>query len=125
MELEIVETVLTEILQEIKTSNQLTTGLIEQGKKLEEKVDGFNQKLAQLKVIAPPVDTKPMEKELVNFHVEVCRIVAKQPKTVIRQVRILLFPETNAGQYYKIIFGRLIPWGLAFVVAWYLFSLGS
>src|SRR6185437_7882360 len=43
-----------------------------------------------------------------------------QPKPA-RQIRFLLFPETNQGQYYKIVFGRLIPWGLAFTVATYIF----
>lgn len=46
-----------------------------------------------------------------------------QPKP-IRQIRFLLFPETNQGQYYKIVFGRLIPWGLAFLVATYIFITG-
>jgi hypothetical protein len=46
------------------------------------------------------------------------------PKISQRQFRILLFPETNQGQYYKIVFGRLIPWGLAFMVATYIFITG-
>lgn len=46
------------------------------------------------------------------------------PKASHRQVRLLLFPETNQGQYYKIVFGRLIPWGLAFITATYIFITG-
>jgi hypothetical protein len=45
----------------------------------------------------------------------------KHPVPVNKQWRVLLFPETNQGQYYKIVFGRLIPWGLAFVILTYLF----
>jgi len=45
-------------------------------------------------------------------------------KAVTRQFRFLLFPETNQGQYYKIVFGRLIPWGLCFMVATYFFITG-
>lgn len=48
----------------------------------------------------------------------------KQPKSAKRQIRFLLFPETNQGQYYKIVFGRLIPWGLAFIIATYIFITG-
>jgi hypothetical protein len=48
--------------------------------------------------------------------------LTKQP---IKQYRFLLFPETNQGQYYKIIFGRLIPWGILLVVISFLFSLGQ
>lgn len=48
----------------------------------------------------------------------------KESKPDNRQIRFLLFPETNQSQYYKIVFGRLIPWGLAFVVATYIFITG-
>src|SRR5437879_2320256 len=49
----------------------------------------------------------------------------KAPKSAIKQLRIILFPETNQGQYYKIVFGRLIPWGLCLVAITYLYSLGG
>jgi hypothetical protein len=49
----------------------------------------------------------------------------KVPTSATKQLRVLLFPETNQGQYYKIVFGRLIPWGLCFVVITYLYSLGG
>ncbi len=48
----------------------------------------------------------------------------KQPLTVNKQWRVLLFPETNQGQYYKIVFGRLIPWAFGFMVLTYLFVCG-
>ena len=51
--------------------------------------------------------------------------LSKVPTSVTRQIRILLFPETNQGQYYKIVFGRLIPWGICLVVITYLYSLGG
>lgn len=49
----------------------------------------------------------------------------KSPKSAVKQLRIILFPETNQGQYYKIVFGRLIPWGLCLVAITYLYSLGG
>ena len=49
----------------------------------------------------------------------------KVPTFITKQIRILLFPETNQGQYYKIVFGRLIPWGICLVVITYLYSLGD
>ena len=51
--------------------------------------------------------------------------IEKVPKSATKKLRIILFPETNQGQYYKIVFGRLIPWGLCFVRITYLYSLGS
>ena len=49
----------------------------------------------------------------------------KVPTSATKQFRILLFPEINQGQYYKIVFGRLIPWGICLVVITYLYSLGG
>ncbi len=49
----------------------------------------------------------------------------KAPTSATKQLRILLFPETNQGQYYKIVFGRLIPWGICLMVITYLYSLGG
>jgi hypothetical protein len=51
--------------------------------------------------------------------------LSKGSTSTIKQLRILLFPETNQGQYYKIVFGRLIPWGICLVVITYLYSLGG
>ncbi|MDP9077635.1 MAG: hypothetical protein M3O71_09460 [Bacteroidota bacterium] len=51
--------------------------------------------------------------------------LSKVPTFITKQIRILLFPETNQGQYYKIVFGRLIPWGICLVVITYLYSLGG
>jgi hypothetical protein len=51
--------------------------------------------------------------------------MSKVPTSATKQLRILFFPETNQGQYYKIVFGRLIPWGLCLVVITYLYSLGD
>lgn len=51
--------------------------------------------------------------------------LSRVPMSATKQLRILLFPETNQGQYYKIVFGRLIPWGICLVVITYLYSLGG
>jgi hypothetical protein len=45
----------------------------------------------------------------------------KQRPTVSKNVRLLLFPENNPGQYYKIVFGRLIPWLSSLVILTYIF----
>ncbi len=49
----------------------------------------------------------------------------KEPKPIVKSYRFLLFPETNSGTYYKIVFGRLIPWGMVFVAIAFLFSLSQ
>lgn len=53
------------------------------------------------------------------------KLLEKQTTQVKRQYRFLLFPDTNQGRYYKIVFGRLIPWTFVFIVATYLFVLAK
>lgn len=75
-------------------------------------IDSFEHKYANIVVNAPKPD-------LSGVH----EAIAKKPSP--KQVRFLLFPETNQGQYYKIVFGRLIPWSFALVLVIYLFSFGD
>ncbi|HEY4198447.1 MAG TPA: hypothetical protein VGM63_23065 [Mucilaginibacter sp.] len=82
-----------------------TASLIEIDKKLSE-LKSFNVKT-----------------ELVNMLSGIADKLDNQSKPV-NNIRLLLFPETNQGQYYKIVFGRLIPWGLGFMVATYIFITG-
>jgi len=125
MENEILETVLKEMLEEQKKANDLTD---EQNKKLgqlTQTVEKFEQRLDQVNVIAPPADTGPIQtilkKELQTMNL----ILENQPKSVIRQARLVLFPETNPDRYYKIVFGRLIPWVISISVVFFLIPLGK
>jgi len=124
MESTIMETVLKEVLEEQKLTNELHQ---EQTGKMEElikKVEAYDQKLEQVKVIAPPVDTVPIQKIMDSGLQKITQVVAGQPKNVIRQVRLLLFPETNSDRYYRLIFGRLIPWAGLFLTIIFLIPVG-
>jgi hypothetical protein len=123
MQQEILETVLTEVLEDMKIAHQAIRELTEQVKGTKEQVEGFDQKVKEMMIYVPPIDTKPFEKIVAQCFQNVCTTVENQPKNVIHQRRLLLFPETNAGQYYKIIFGRLIPWGLLFAGMCFVFSI--
>ncbi|WP_374166095.1 hypothetical protein [Arcticibacter sp. MXS-1] len=81
-----------------------------------ERLDQIYKELAELKQENP--------KAVLNQLVEQLKKLKSEPPAV-KQHRFLLFPETNQGQYYKIVFGRLLPWGLLFVAATYCFSLGQ
>jgi len=124
MDLQVLKDALNENLKEQQTTNKQIEDLTREVKDSGQKVDGFGQKLEDQKIIAPPADTGPIQGILTDFLGRITRIVMDQPKTVVRQWRFLLFPETNAGQYYKIVFGRLIPWGFAFIATAFIFSLG-
>ena len=124
MEIEVLKNALNENLKEQQITNKQIEELAREVKDSSQKVDGFGQKLENQKIVAPAADTGPMQAILTDFLGRITRIVANQPKTVVHQRRFLLFPETNAGQYYKIVFGRLIPWGFAFIATAFVFTLG-
>lgn len=81
-----------------------------------ERLDQIYKELSELKQGNPKTE--------LNQRVEQLRKLKSEPPAV-KQYRFLLFPETNQGQYYKIVFGRLLPWGLLFVATTYCFSLGQ
>ncbi|MEB3088262.1 hypothetical protein VJJ19_07475, partial [Parvimonas sp. D4] len=90
MDKDIMETVLTEMLEEQKQSNLLnrenTQALVEQDKRL-----GAIEKKLDNKSLAPvPTDTKQVEDLIAEGIKKITEIVAEQPRQVIHQKRVLL-----------------------------------
>jgi hypothetical protein len=88
-------------------------------------ITGFEQKFANLKNETPKPDLSEVNSTLNNGLTEINQTLQKKPVPVTKQVRFLLFPETNAERYYKITFGRILPWLAVVLMATYLFSLGQ
>ncbi len=83
----------------------------------------FNQKLTEIKVSAPALDTLPLTRIVTEGINSIQKIVAAQPKEVLHEKRILFFPEWNQKEYYKIIFGRILFWILWLIIATYCYFL--
>jgi hypothetical protein len=125
MEVSILEPVLTEVLEDQKALNQSVKDLASKVSGLVDKVSGFEESQRKLKIIAPAADTSKMEQTADKYFFEYCRLLEAQPKKIVRQFRLVLFPESNTDRYYKIVFGRLIPWTYGLVAAMLLISLGK
>lgn len=123
MEKEILETVLIELLEESKKINLLVVNQNKEIQELKSTVNDFDRKLAEIKVSAPDVDTRPLTKIVTEGITSIQKIAAAQPKEVLHEKRILFFPEWNQKEYYKIIFGRILFWILWILVATYCFFL--
>lgn len=125
MEPKVLDTVMNELLDEQKRTNALLEQESAQQKEIAKKVEGFDDNLGTVKLIVPAIDTRPIV-SLVEKHFEkMTEILEAQPKTVVYHRRYLLFPEDNTGYYYKIIFGRLIPWAIIIVILAFLLNLGN
>ncbi|MEP7232108.1 MAG: hypothetical protein ABI691_17735 [Ginsengibacter sp.] len=124
MEPEIIETVLKEILEEIKIIHQENAEKEKFTGELKEKIQSLEKALyAQAK--PPEINLLPVQLQLDSGIKNIEKIVQEQPKNITRKIQILLFPERGAREYYRIIFGRLFFWLLMFLFATYMFSLGK
>jgi hypothetical protein len=124
METEILQTVLTEVLEELKELKQQVTKLMAVVADLTNKVDDFELKLSNIKVSAPPTNLEPITSTLKEGIFRLQGIIGGQPKSITRNIRVLLFPEHDR-EYYRIVFGRLLFWMMIFLMSTYLFSVGK
>jgi len=101
MDSEIIESVLKEILEEQKAGVQVSKELDSSIKALAGKIESCQQKLEQHKVIAPPAYTRVVQEIVASGILQIQQIIATQPKSIIRNFRLLLFPEMDAEDYYR------------------------
>ena len=117
MENEIIETVLTEILEEQKQANLLS--------------QKNAQFLADQVLILKQVEEKSalQNEELKNLFITKTEALYSQleshAKPVKREFRILLFPEHGTTEYYKVVFGRIQFWLVILCIAKYAYLLGD
>jgi hypothetical protein len=123
MEDEIIETVLKEILDEIKIIHEQNVDRKKYEEDFKNKVQSIEKKLLSLETKSSGMNLMQMQLESNANKLE--RIINKQPKNIIHKKQILLFPEYGVREYYKLVFGRLIFWMMMFLLAFYLFSLGK
>lgn len=82
---------------------------------LKKKIEDFEKKLDNLKVTSPPINTTPVREIISQGTHEIKKIIAEQPKNVVQEKRVLLFPEHNAREYYSV----LLRWLLYIIIATY------
>lgn len=100
---EVLKAVLAEILEEQKMLN-INNGLITKAvEDFSEKLSDFENKLSGLQV------STGSDLQVINRNLQRLKIIIEaQPKQVIHEKRILLFPETYKQEFYKIVFGKVV-----------------
>ena len=100
---EVLKAVLSEILEEQKMLN-INNGLITKAvEDFSEKLSDFENKLSNTK------DNTGTDLQIINRNLQRLKIIIEaQPKQVIHEKRILLFPETYKQEFYKIVFGSVV-----------------
>lgn len=123
MESEIIETVLKEILDEIKMIHQENAGKEKYAEDLNNKIQSAEGKLQSIKQRLVVISESQLQLESATQRME--KIIKELPRNVIHKKQILLFPEYGPREYYRIVFGRIIFWIMMFLLAFFLFSLGK
>lgn len=118
------EIVLKEILDEQQKMNNINRDNVAAINQLATTVTNLNERLENLKIISPPVSTKPYEEIIKKGIADMQLAVGNQPKSVTRKFQILLFPDQDAKLFYKMVFGRWFLWLMAmlFVMNFYKWS---
>jgi predicted nucleic acid-binding Zn-ribbon protein len=85
METEIMQTVLNEVLEELKELKQQVAKLMAVMADLNNKVDDFEIKLSNIKVSAPPTNLEPITSTVKEGIFRLRGVIEEQPKSIIRQ----------------------------------------
>ena len=100
---EVLKAVLAEILEEQKMLN-INNGLITKAvEDFFEKLSDFENKFSNTK------ETTGADLQLINTNLQRLKIIIEaQPKQIVLEKRILLFPESYKQEFYKIVLGRVV-----------------
>lgn len=109
------ELVLEEFTEEQKAMKNIVNGQTNTIDTFKKKIEDFEKKLDNLKVTSPPLNTTPFREIVSQGNIEIKKIIAEQPKNVIQEKRLLLFPEHNAREYYSVV----LRWLLYIIIATY------
>ena len=71
------------------------------------------------------MDIQPFEQIMSEGINNIRAMIYKRPEKTSREFRILLFPEHNTKEYYRVVFGRIIFWLVILVISKYAYLLGS
>ena len=108
---QILQSVLTEIL-EAQKGNDINTGLLTKAvENLSDKLTDIEKKASNLKIIIPPPNTQSIESILKLSTEKIENIVAAQPKSVTHEKRMIFFPiETHKFDFYKKNLNVILKW---------------
>ena len=121
-----IETALAAVLEELEQLRKREEEQTKLLKEVMEKMEGIDEAGKETRqALLKPLNTAPLEVAIAKGMTRLQQTVEAQPKAVINERRILLFPEYNAGEYYKTVIARLSFAVIAVIIATFLFLLSE
>lgn len=124
MEKEIIETVLTDISEDLRHSNKLNNENSKVVSEMKARLEAFEKKLDKTSLALGNGGIGEIEKIISKRFDNLGAKLEERPEKTRREFRILLFPEYNTREYYKVVFGKIIFWLVILVLAKYAYLLG-
>jgi chaperonin cofactor prefoldin len=125
MEKEIIETVLTEVLEELKELKKLNIENAKVAMENGNRLMAIEKKVLNHKLSDPYINTQYIERIIMSGMEKINARIDQKPAAARREFRILLFPEYNTKEYYRIVFGRIVSWLVLLVIAKYFYLLAN
>lgn len=116
MKEEVLQQVLSEVLTELKTlseDQQLINVAIECYNK---RISEYQESLAEIKINVPPFDLKELNLTIARSIYELKEVVKSQPKDVLHEKRILLYPEGDRTNFWKFILERSLLYSISAIL---------
>jgi len=92
---EVMQTVLLEVPEELKEVKQQQAETAKALFEMKGNMASFEQKLAAVKIVPSAIDMEPITAVIKTGFDNVKTTIEAQPKSVIKQFRVLLFPQYN------------------------------
>jgi hypothetical protein len=102
--------VLEEFTQEQKTTNLAINDLVTAVNAISSKVEDFRNELNKPKTATILADTRPVQQIMQKGLTDIKIMIGTQPKSIVKKIQILLFPEKDARLFYKVVFSRWFLW---------------
>jgi hypothetical protein len=97
-----------EILNEQKETNKLNKQLFSKMEYLSGKTETIEKKPNNWQKITSPADTKVFHEIITEGIGSIKQVIAAQPKNVIHQKQIMIFPEFKSPECYRLLFNCII-----------------
>lgn len=119
-----IETALASALEELEKVKNIEEQQKELLNKIIEKMDGMEKRTTEQKPVpVQPLNTAPLKAAIAKGITRLQQTIEAQPKAVVHERRILLFPEWGAKEYYKAVVVRLSIAVIIVIITTFLFLL--